>query len=138
MKVRLLMASAAATALIGGGAAAQEVSPSLGPPERSTDLKVILPGIERAEVVADSAGAPFEFRVEYKDGRRERMTADEFAAAARFAALRDGPVGGVDEGKLLVEDGEGRVLLLGDDAGSWRLPSFAAAEAASVGLAMPP
>lgn len=38
-----------------------------------------------------------------------------------FAALRDGPVGGVDEAQLLIEDSEGRILVLGDDSGHWRL-----------------
>ncbi len=45
-----------------------------------------------------------------------------------YAEVRDVPVGGVDEGRLLIEDSEGRVLVLGDGAGGWALPRYAAAE----------
>jgi phytanoyl-CoA hydroxylase len=51
-----------------------------------------------------------------------------------FAALRDGPVGGVDEAQLLIEDSEGCILVLDDGAGQWRLPRFAAAEDESAGI----
>ncbi|MGK0172173.1 MAG: ectoine hydroxylase-related dioxygenase (phytanoyl-CoA dioxygenase family) [Gammaproteobacteria bacterium] len=51
-----------------------------------------------------------------------------------FAALRDGPVGGVDEARLLIEDSEGRILVLGDGTGHWRLPRFKAAEDESAGI----
>lgn len=46
----------------------------------------------------------------------------------RFAAVRGAPVGGVDEAQLLIEDSDGRVLLLDDDGSGWTLPRFAAAE----------
>ena len=52
----------------------------------------------------------------------------------QYAALRDGPVGGVDEARLLIEDGEGRVLVLGDGADGWALPRFAAAKDESAGI----
>ena len=46
----------------------------------------------------------------------------------KFAAVRDVPVGGIDEARLVIEDSQGRVLLLrcGDD--DWALPRFAASE----------
>jgi hypothetical protein len=52
----------------------------------------------------------------------------------QYAAVRDVPVGGVDEGRLLIEDREGRVLVLGDGAGGWALPRYAAAEDESAGI----
>ncbi len=52
----------------------------------------------------------------------------------QYAAVRDVPVGGVDEGRLLIEDREGRVLVLGDGEGSWALPRYAAAEDESAGI----
>ncbi len=52
----------------------------------------------------------------------------------RYAALRQRPVGGVDEARLLIEDSEGRVLVLGDGADGWGLPRFAAAEDESAGI----
>ena len=52
----------------------------------------------------------------------------------QYAALRDGPVGGVDEARLLVEDCDENVLVLGNDANGWRIPKFAAAEDASAGI----
>lgn len=52
----------------------------------------------------------------------------------KYAALRDGPVGGVDEGRVLIEDSEGRVLVLSDDGDVWRLPSFAATEDETAGI----
>ncbi|MCH9671781.1 MAG: phytanoyl-CoA dioxygenase family protein, partial [Gammaproteobacteria bacterium] len=52
----------------------------------------------------------------------------------KYAALRDGPVGGVDEARLLIEDNEGRVLLLSDEPDVWRLPTFAASEDESAGI----
>jgi hypothetical protein len=52
----------------------------------------------------------------------------------QYAALRDGPVGGVDEAQLLIEDSEERVLVLGDDADGWRLPRYAAAEDQTAGI----
>ena len=52
----------------------------------------------------------------------------------RFAALREEPVGGVDEGRLLIEDSDENVLVLGDGAEGWRLPKFAAAEDATAGI----
>ena len=51
-----------------------------------------------------------------------------------YAALRDGPVGGVDEARLLIEDREEHVLLLRDSAGGWALPRFAAAEDESASI----
>ncbi len=52
----------------------------------------------------------------------------------QYAALRDGPVGGIDEARLLIEDSEGRVLLLRDGADGWALPRFAAAEDESASI----
>lgn len=52
----------------------------------------------------------------------------------QFAALRDGPVGGIDEGTVLIEDSEGQILLLDDGANGLRLPTFAAEEDASAGI----
>ena len=51
----------------------------------------------------------------------------------QYAAVRQGPVGGIDEARLQIEDAEGRVLLLRDDA-VWALPRFAAAEDESAGI----
>jgi hypothetical protein len=52
----------------------------------------------------------------------------------RYAAIRDEPVGGVDEGRLLIEDSEEKVLVLGNDTDGWRLPKYAAAEDATAGI----
>ena len=52
----------------------------------------------------------------------------------QYAALRDGPVGGIDEARLLIEDSEEKVLVLGSDNNGWQLPQFAAAEDASAGI----
>jgi hypothetical protein len=52
----------------------------------------------------------------------------------RYAALRDEPVGGVDEARLLIEDSDEKVLVLGNDADGWRMPIFAASEDASAGI----
>ncbi|MDE0728228.1 MAG: phytanoyl-CoA dioxygenase family protein [Alphaproteobacteria bacterium] len=52
----------------------------------------------------------------------------------QYAALRDGPVGGVDEARLLIEDSDENVLVLGNDTDGWQLPKFAAAEDASAGI----
>ncbi|MEM7252186.1 MAG: phytanoyl-CoA dioxygenase family protein [Pseudomonadota bacterium] len=52
----------------------------------------------------------------------------------KFAALRDGPVGGVDEARLLIEDSEDRILVLSDDGEHWQLPSFAASEDETAGI----
>ncbi len=52
----------------------------------------------------------------------------------RFAALREGPVGGIDEAQLLIEDSEERLLLLTDDGTTWGLPRFAAEEDATAGI----
>ena len=53
----------------------------------------------------------------------------------RYAAIReDGPVGGVDAARLLIEDRDGKVLVVGNDADGWRLPEFAAAEDATAGI----
>ena len=52
----------------------------------------------------------------------------------KYAAVRDGPVGGIDEARLLIEDCEGRVLVLRDGADGWALPRFAAAEDESAGI----
>jgi len=52
----------------------------------------------------------------------------------KYAALRDGPVGGVDEARTLIEDSEGRVLVLRDGADGWALPRFAAAEDESASI----
>ena len=52
----------------------------------------------------------------------------------QYAAVRDMPVGGIDEGRLLIEDNEGRVLVLGDEAGGWALPRYAAAEDETAGI----
>ena len=52
----------------------------------------------------------------------------------KFAALRDGPVGGVDEARVLIEDNDDRVLLLRDDADCWALPRYEASEDESAGI----
>ncbi|MDP6700865.1 MAG: phytanoyl-CoA dioxygenase family protein [Candidatus Latescibacteria bacterium] len=52
----------------------------------------------------------------------------------QYAAVRDVPVGGIDEGRLLIEDSEGLVLVLGDGAGGWALPRYAAAEDETAGI----
>ncbi|MCY3763450.1 MAG: phytanoyl-CoA dioxygenase family protein, partial [Gemmatimonadetes bacterium] len=52
----------------------------------------------------------------------------------RYAAIRNHPVGGVDEARLLIEDSEGRVLVLGDGGDRWGLPRFSAAEDESAGI----
>ena len=52
----------------------------------------------------------------------------------QYAAVRDMPVGGIDEGRLLIEDNEGRVLVLGDGVGGWALPRYAAAEDENAGI----
>jgi hypothetical protein len=52
----------------------------------------------------------------------------------QYAALRDEPVGGVDEAELLIEDSEEKVLVLGNDADGWRLPKFLAKEDSSAGI----
>lgn len=55
-------------------------------------------------------------------------------ADGQYAAMRDGPVGGVDEGQVLVEDADGRVLLVRAEDYTWRLPVFEAAEDESAGI----
>ena len=52
----------------------------------------------------------------------------------KYAAVRDSPVGGVDEARLVIEDSEGRVLVLRDRSDGWALPKFAATEAESAGI----
>jgi len=52
----------------------------------------------------------------------------------QFAAVRDAPVGGVDEGTLLIEDSEGQILLIDAGADGWSLPSYTATEDASAGI----
>lgn len=52
----------------------------------------------------------------------------------QYAALRDGAVGGVDEGQLIIEDSEDRLLVIEDGADSWRIPRFAATEDDSAGI----
>ena len=52
----------------------------------------------------------------------------------KYAAVRGAPVGGVDEARLLIEDSEGRVLLLREGAAGWALPRFAAADDESAGI----
>ena len=52
----------------------------------------------------------------------------------KFAAVRDVPVGGIDEGRLLIENNEDRVLVLGDGAGNWALPRYAAEEDPSASI----
>lgn len=52
----------------------------------------------------------------------------------QYAALRDGAVGGVDEARLLIEDSDEKVLVVGDDTDGWQLPKFAAAEDATAGI----
>ena len=52
----------------------------------------------------------------------------------KHAALRDTPVGGVDEARLLIEDSEGNVLVLRDGADGWALPKYAAAEDESASI----
>ncbi len=49
-------------------------------------------------------------------------------ADGRYAAVRETPVGGIDEAQIIVEDSEGSILVLGNDTDGWRLPWFAAAE----------
>jgi ectoine hydroxylase-related dioxygenase (phytanoyl-CoA dioxygenase family) len=52
----------------------------------------------------------------------------------RFAALRDEPVGGIDEARVLIEDSDEKVLVLGNDTDGWQLPGFAAAEDETAGI----
>ena len=52
----------------------------------------------------------------------------------QYAAVRNVPVGGIDEGRLLIEDSKGRVLVLDDGAGGWALPRYAAAEDETAGI----
>ena len=52
----------------------------------------------------------------------------------RYAALRDGPVGGVDAARLLIEDSDDKVLVLGNHTNGWRLPLFVAAEDETAGI----
>lgn len=52
----------------------------------------------------------------------------------QYAALRDGAVGGVDEARLLIEDSDEKVLVLGSDADGWQLPIFAASEDETAGI----
>jgi hypothetical protein len=52
----------------------------------------------------------------------------------RYAALRDGPVGGIDEARLLIEGCDEKVLVIGNDTDGWRLPKFAAAEDPTAGI----
>ena len=52
----------------------------------------------------------------------------------QYAALRDGPVGGIDEAQLLIEDGDEKVLVIGNDIDGWQLPKFAASEDATAGI----
>lgn len=42
----------------------------------------------------------------------------------QYAAMRENPVDGVDEARLLVEDSGGRVLVLGDGEDGWALPRY--------------
>ena len=46
----------------------------------------------------------------------------------RYASLREGLVGGIDEARVLIEDDEQRVLLIRDGADGWALPCFPAEE----------
>jgi hypothetical protein len=52
----------------------------------------------------------------------------------RYAALRDGPVGGIDEARLLIEDSDEKVLVIGNDTDGWQLPKFAATEDPTAGI----
>ena len=52
----------------------------------------------------------------------------------QFAAVRDEPMGGVDEGMLLIEDGDDKVLVLGNDTKGWQLPAYAASEDKTAGI----
>ncbi len=59
----------------------------------------------------------------------------EHRADSRYAAVRDeGPIGGVDEGQILIEDNEEHLLMLGSDSDGWRLPSFQAFEDETAGI----
>lgn len=55
-------------------------------------------------------------------------------ADGRYAALRDTPVGGVDSARVLIEDRDGAILVVGDDDGKWHLPTFEASEDATAGI----
>ncbi|NKB67941.1 MAG: hypothetical protein GKR89_12845 [Candidatus Latescibacteria bacterium] len=52
----------------------------------------------------------------------------------QYAAVRDKPVGGVDQARLLIENRDERVLVLRDGAEGWALPRYAAAEDESAGI----
>lgn len=52
----------------------------------------------------------------------------------QFAAVRETPVGGVDEGRVVIEDADDRVLLLGSDADGWNVPRFDAHEDATASI----
>jgi hypothetical protein len=56
-------------------------------------------------------------------------------ADGRYAAVREaGPIGGVDEGQLLIEDSEGHILVLGNNSEGWQLPRFEAEEDDTAGI----
>ena len=46
----------------------------------------------------------------------------------KFTSLRESPVGGIDEARLVIEDSQGHLLLLRDQSDRWALPRFAATE----------
>ncbi|MCB1741898.1 MAG: phytanoyl-CoA dioxygenase family protein [Gammaproteobacteria bacterium] len=46
----------------------------------------------------------------------------------KYAAVREGPIGGVDEARLVIEDPQERLLLVRAEGGRWRLPGYTAAE----------
>ncbi|MDP6873747.1 MAG: phytanoyl-CoA dioxygenase family protein [Alphaproteobacteria bacterium] len=52
----------------------------------------------------------------------------------RYAAVRDEPVGGIDEARVLIEDSEEKLLVVGNESNGWRLPAFAAAEDATASI----
>jgi hypothetical protein len=52
----------------------------------------------------------------------------------KYAAVRDGLVGGIDEARILIEDREGRVLMVRQAVDHWALPRFAAADDETGGI----
>ena len=52
----------------------------------------------------------------------------------RFAAIRGISVDCTEEGQVLIEDVDGKVLVLGDDADNWHLPKFQATEDPTAGI----
>ncbi len=55
-------------------------------------------------------------------------------ADGQCASVRGEPVGGIDEAQLVIEDADGRILLLGDESTGYTLPGCTAAEDSGAGI----